>query len=68
MFGHIIISLSLLAIGITTRLTVVSIMSVMLLLAPALGKRSGIGWTEFSPRVVIVCLIIIGVAAVFWSA
>lgn len=68
MFGHIAISLTLLSIGIATKLTVVSIMSVILLLAPTLGKRSGIGWTEFSPRVVIVCLIIIGVAAVFWSA
>ena len=68
MIGHSAVALMLFAVGVVTKLTVVSVLSVILLLAPAFGKINGIGWREFSPRVVGVCLIIVVVALVCWNA
>ena len=68
MLGHIIISLVLAGFGAAIGSNIVVVMSIVLLLAPFLGKFAGIGWSEFSPRVVVICLLIIVAAVIFWNA
>lgn len=63
-----LISLAVIWLGYETHLTLIIVMGVLLLLAPGFQRATGIGWSEVSPRVIVILLILLATSTLLWNS